>query len=388
MANEYSRITEIRLHNFMPHSDTVLTFDDSNIIDLCGYNDSGKSAIKWALDVLLYDGSPTLQASYIKEGESYFQVELRFEDGVSISKTKDNQGKSVWIMSKDGVVIYTNKKETNIIATDGVPQEIAKYLGVIFDEITEQKLNIRTKTDKALLTETTGGENYKIFSTICNSEVLAEASKAMTERKNKLNQDISNKATTVTAYHNQFLSLDAPNDAVLDDLHKQTEICRGIDDRSKAITNVLGVREALQAVVIPEEIDNAGVLKELDNIKAINDILELKAKGDALDVYPELARYDSIQLQLIQKCKELSESIEAVAITPELKGYDSKIVVDIVDVINQYNKYSHQYRDYMGIEQQYSQFKDELESLCKQNNIRVCKNCGTAITGGDEHEHV
>ena len=379
MAQWYSNINSIHLQNFMSHSDTLLTFDDSNIIDLCGYNDSGKTAIGYALDVLLYDGSSTLQSSYIKEGESFFRVELTFDDGVAISKTKDTGGKSIWVMTKDGCIIYTNKKDTGVIATDGVPQEIAKYLGVVYDEITEQKLNIRTKRDKALLTETTGGENYKMFSTICNSEVLSEASRAMTEKKNKLNQDIASKATTLTAYHNQFMGMDTPSENVLDDLHTLTENLRGIGEKSKAIEGAKSSMNVIQETVIPAE------LNTLD-MKQLNDIMSAISLNEAMntDVYPEIIGVDTTQFALISKCVQLSKELEC-DITPEITGTNCDKLRDIVNVVKMYNDYSKQYRDYTAVQCDYERYSGELSELCKQNNIRICENCGAAVTGGHEH---
>lgn len=381
---QWSKITKIELHNFMSHKNTELTFDDSNILDLCGYNDSGKTAVEYALDVLLYDGSPTLQSSYIKEGEDYFNVALHFEDGVIISKTKDNTGKSIWSMSKDGVVIYTNKKDTNIIATDGVPQEIAKYLGVVYDEVTEQKLNLRTKRDKALLTDTTGGENYKMLSAICNSEILSDASSAMTEKRNKLNQEINTKATTLTAYHNQFITIDAPSDKLLDDLHGHIEKTKEMKNKLDMIDSIKQLSDVLADGIIYDEVQPVDCtrIKKLDEIISLNGVL-------STPIPPELAMFDYSRLQLISTCKEMHEKLEAACITPELTGVNSTRLKDIISVVQGYNEYNKLYLEYSNVEQQYKDVTQQLRQLCTENNVRICDNCGSAVLDeGVKHEHV
>ena len=40
-----SKVVSLKIENFMSIKEGLIEFDDSNIISLCGYNDSGKSAI-------------------------------------------------------------------------------------------------------------------------------------------------------------------------------------------------------------------------------------------------------------------------------------------------------------------------------------------------------
>ena len=50
-----SKIVSIKIENFMSIKNALLEFDESNIISLCGYNDSGKSAITRLLEVMFYN---------------------------------------------------------------------------------------------------------------------------------------------------------------------------------------------------------------------------------------------------------------------------------------------------------------------------------------------
>ncbi|RKW48284.1 MAG: hypothetical protein D8B41_00145, partial [Porphyromonas sp.] len=61
MAKAQSKIVSIELENFMAIKNAILTFDESNIINLKGYNDSGKSAITRALDVLFFNSYKNAQ---------------------------------------------------------------------------------------------------------------------------------------------------------------------------------------------------------------------------------------------------------------------------------------------------------------------------------------
>lgn len=54
MSKGMSKILGLELENFMSIKEAKLVFDETNIINLKGYNDSGKSAITRALDVLMF----------------------------------------------------------------------------------------------------------------------------------------------------------------------------------------------------------------------------------------------------------------------------------------------------------------------------------------------
>lgn len=384
---EYSKIKSLTVTNFMSHAHTRVEFDESNIIDLCGYNDSGKTALEYALDVLFYDGSPTLQASYIKEGEDYFKVAVDFVDGVCISKTKDKQGKSVWVMEQNGTVLYTNQKDTEVIATDGVPQAIAKYLGVVYDEATEQKLNLRTKRDKALLTETTGGENYKMLSTVCNSEVLSEASNEMTAQRNKLNSAINTKTTELAQLESDYAEIETPPIKVVDALAEQLNVAKDLQNRNAAIEQIVQAFNDINGMVIQPAIDNKAVVDGVARLEALNAINDCVVKMKS-EVYPEIVPYDVSRLTMLCECMRLNKVLVENTVCPEVQGVDANKLAGIVEVIKAYNALLECQNRYMVVEQQYKTLVDESTAICKQNNIRICKNCGAAVMEDDAHEHV
>ena len=73
--DKHSRLLWWSVENFMSIKEAKVEFDDTNIINFKGFNDSGKSAMLRALEVLLSNKYPTEQAKFIKDGESYFTRE-------------------------------------------------------------------------------------------------------------------------------------------------------------------------------------------------------------------------------------------------------------------------------------------------------------------------
>ena len=181
-----SKIVSIKIENFMSIKNALLEFDESNIISLCGYNDSGKSAITRLLEVMFYNTYSTDQVKFITDGEDYWLGAITFSDGVVYTRKKYLDGKSLWELKKDDKILFTNLLPNGTLAAMGdTPEIIEKYLGVIQDELTTEELNVRRNTDKLFLVGTSGGDNYKILNTVLRSDVLASASKSLNEDKNK-----------------------------------------------------------------------------------------------------------------------------------------------------------------------------------------------------------
>ena len=97
-----SKIVSLKIENFMSIKEAFIEFDDSNVISLCGYNDSGKSAITRLMEVMLYNSYTTDQVRFITDEEEYWLGELTFDDGVVYTRTKYSDGKSLWELKKNG----------------------------------------------------------------------------------------------------------------------------------------------------------------------------------------------------------------------------------------------------------------------------------------------
>ena len=101
-------IKSIYIENFMSIGSATIEFDDSNILSLCGYNDSGKSAIIRLIDIMFYNAYANEQVHYIKDGESSFRCIVSFKDGVEYERIKYTTGSSVFMLRKDDEVLFDN----------------------------------------------------------------------------------------------------------------------------------------------------------------------------------------------------------------------------------------------------------------------------------------
>ena len=170
---EFSRLLSWEVFNFMSVEHAICEFDDSNIVNIKGYNDSGKSAMLRALDVLFSNMKPTKQIDFIQDGKEYFRIVANFSDGVSILRDKYINGQSLYEMWKDNNCIFSTKKGNALTKVTEVPQPIRDYLCIVsYEDIV---LNSRSCFEKQLGVQTTGSENYKLFNTVLKSEEIAPA---------------------------------------------------------------------------------------------------------------------------------------------------------------------------------------------------------------------
>ena len=184
MAKSMSKILGLELENFMSIKEAKLVFDETNIINLKGYNDSGKSAITRALDVLLFDSYKRAQKNFITHGEHYFRIKLHFDDGVTIVRDKYLNGSSLYEMYSEGSLIFSTKVGNTLTQVKDVPLEIKEYLAMT-ETSQGNYLNSQSIYDKQFLIQTSGSENVELLNGVLK---LKETGLATTAIKNDINQ--------------------------------------------------------------------------------------------------------------------------------------------------------------------------------------------------------
>lgn len=371
-----SKLKAIEVRNFMSIADARLEFDDTNIISICGYNDSGKSALTRLLEIMFYNAYSQDQASFIKDGADYWGCSLEFDDGVEYNRYKYADGKSEYELKKDGEVLFTNRSPQGVLfAMDKVPDQIEGYLGVISvkDDSMSEKLNVRRNTDKLFLINTTGGENYKMLNTILRSDLLAAASKKLSQDRNSLQSEASVKSTLRDTLISEINGLHICREDKLQELEEETKKLEGLNRRLEYLQDIMTEYEKIQKIVIPEE------LKAIDSSRLAEiEALYSLSKTASVVIPPECTIIDISRLEALEEMKRLSAMIN-VSITPECKIVDTERYKDIIGICEAYNNLYQMYNDVDNIERELNVTKVELENLAKQYNFKICQNCGTVV---------
>lgn len=369
-----SRLVAIEIQNFMSIAEARIEFDDNNIINLCGYNDSGKSAITRLLQIMFYNSYSTEQARYIKEGTEFWVCSLEFDDGVEVNRYKYADGKSVYEMFKGGKCVFTNRRENGtVLAMDNIPDVIANYLGVIKDEHTGEILNVRRNTDKLFLINTSGGDNYKILNAVLNSDVLADASKTLNEDRNKLQTQVVSLTTSAATLKNEVESLNVVDSEIVDSLEETVKKVAVNKQRVDYLTAIVEQKEKIDNLIAYEE------LPKLDTSR-LSAILEIQKWYDNMTVVApqECKGVNTDKLRELENIMCLNQSMDII-VPPECAKVSFERYTDIIAACQSYNRLWEVSNQLANIEAELVSDKTKLETLSKTCGFKICKNCGTVV---------
>lgn len=368
-----SKMVAIELLNFMSIESARLDFDDTGILNITGYNDSGKSAITRSLEVLFYDAYSGDQINFIKDDAEFFGVGVEFDDGVAINKYKYSNGKSVWEMLKGEEVIFTNQLADGVAAMSTIPEPIANYLGVVKDEFTDEQLNVRRNTDKLFLINTTGGDNYKIINSILRCDILAESVKRMNEDRNKLQSEVSNKATSSKTLKGELDALVVLDDSLITSLQTKSENLRLNKQRGEYLIGINNQKQILDDFVVYEELPIIDTSRSM----LISQLQELK-KATETPIYDELTILDVSRVQELEAIKQLRENLHT-PIPPELTFVGTERMKDIRAVGEAFNNLYTVTTNLSNVEKEYEAVHNQLHTLSKEYGFKICNNCGTVV---------
>lgn len=326
-TSPYSRLLWWQVENFMSIEKGKCEFDDRNILNLKGYNDSGKSSMLTALKVLLNNSHPTKQVEFIQDGKDYFRILACFDDGVMILRDKYVNGQSLYEMYKDGQVIFSTKQKNGALASiKGVPEPIQQYLGLITYEDT--LLNARACFEKQIGVQTTGSENYKMFNTVLKSEEIAVASAMLNNDKNKLVTDINGVENDLRANKEFINGRDKISMEMIQYLKSHDKALDDAEMQSVHLNEISKINQSLNGVVIYPEVSRIDDMSELVTILSLRDSLA------DIKVTPEVKPIDNSEVNELMNIKSLADnfaSVESINI-PELTTIKTEQLTAILGI--------------------------------------------------------
>lgn len=390
MAKAQSKIVSIELENFMAIKNATLTFDESNIINLKGYNDSGKSAITRALDVLFFNSYKNAQKNFIKHGEKYFRVIARFDDGISIIRDKYITGTSLYEMYEGNDLLFSTKVGSTLTQVKEVPLEIREYLGMT-ETSSGNYLNSQSIYDKQFLIQTTGSENVELLNGVLR---LKETGLATTAIKNDINNLSSVINGLVADIESVKISLERYEDldggfilalSELDKLYDDAEV------RYRSCEKIADLLDESNSLVI--DVPNLDSI-EYDSYEKLLILSKYLEKLSAIPSVPELELIDSKSYTELLKIKDLQNSLE------NYKGFNRNLELLDSSALSDLEILYKAYKNFYEISGMCSSITAESERLEKEaleikeyameNSIAIskCDNCGNIVIGSAGHVHV
>lgn len=385
---DYSKISSIELTNFMSFKRAKLTFDESGIINIKGYNDSGKSAILRAMAVCLMDMFKRNQLKFIRHGEEYFRITITFDDGISVLRDKYINGQSLYEVYKDQELMFTTKQGNRLSKVDGVPKTIADYLGLcVTDSV---YLNYQSCIDKLPVVDTTGSENYQMFHEVLRMEEIFRASNMINVDKNDLGLEIS---TMEYELQREEVLLERCGDvseefvSVIENLEKESIVTNSKKERLEEIQGVVKRCDSIKVLPTIKKV-STDRLSKLYNIGKITNTLDKKVS------IPKINKVSLDRVSTLYSIMDKVEKLQKYVEVPEIPKVDETLITKrnkLGSIIKVYKTLESHGKACNEIDSRLSQLKDRLKSLvdeAKKQGIELvkCENCG-CYTGVGGHIH-
>lgn len=382
----YSKLVAWEVYNFMAYTHAKCEFDERGIITIKGYNDSGKSAMLQALNVLMFNIKANSQVGFIKDGCDYFRIIAYFDDGITILRDKYINGQSLYEVYKDDKVLFSTKQGNTLTKVSKVPDFIENYLGLLFHE--GVCVNSRSCIDKQLLVQTTGSENYKLLNVILKSEELAVATEMLNNDKNRVLQDINStdsKLATAKELMGVGSSLTEELLTSLEDSDKK------YDDYVLRLTSLLSCNNIMSSL---RDLKISIKLEKLDSsqLEILQNIKILLGDIDSIIISPELEPVDTIQLDLLRKSSEVLREIELIKDYPSLDTISTTQFDRVTSIYNTYNNVLSLDKGISDIDIRLKELDTQMEDCIAKmgefgKTVIKCPNCGTVYEGDLGHQH-
>ena len=416
---EYSKISSIELVNFMSFRKAKIVFDETGIINIKGYNDSGKSAILRGLAVCLMDMFKSKQVKFIRDDEEYFRIIVKFEDGVAILRDKYRNGQSLYEMYKEDTLVFTTKQGNKLSKVTKVPDVIEKYLGLcVTDSV---YLNYQSCVDRLPVVDTNGSENYQMFHEVLRMVEIHKANSMLNTDKNELGSRISVIESELAKEEVLLGRCNSISEELIDAVKDSQRVFEEVSSRADTLGGIYeGVVSYASIPRIPfipsidvsrlESINSIeGSFSRYNSIPTLpsipkvdssrlEDILEL---GDTFVKYssiPTLPSVSSIDLGRLKAINDLSSLVSEgsrLVRLPSVPSIDGDVIGrleslgGILDTFSNYNRISSMCD---SLDTELSEVKNTLATLVMEAEDRgisfvKCKNCGTYTVVGEEHSH-
>lgn len=278
----YSKLTRIVMKDFMSFPSLDIAYPEEGILNIKGFNDSGKSALMLGAAVCLMNAYPNKQKSFIRDTTDHFRVVCSFSDGVDIVREKYTSGASLYEMYQNGELVYTTREGDALTNVEDIPRVVLDYLGLCEEE--GFFLNMRRRTDKMLLADTSGSENFKLLNQVLKSSELSSAAAKASKKVNEIARDLRDLEAEYRLLESQLSDLWSDLDTLegLEMVQERIDTCEGtLGSVNSQLTSLQGLDDL-----------NLDCFAPLDDLPDLDDrvlrLVEELESVDLPDVPPEL----------------------------------------------------------------------------------------------------
>lgn len=409
----YTPIKAVQIENFMSIKQALVEFDDSNVINLKGYNDSGKSAVLRAIEVCLENKYSKDQSKFIMDGADYFRVVVSFTDGTLINRVRYINNQSLYEMYNGDTLLFTTKNNDFFGKVVDVPEVIEAYVGMLkyrSDKKPTVYVQSRSCFDDQFLVQTSGKENAEMLNVVLENEELAYAISMLNADKNKQNQLVKAKQEECNVLDNMLRECSKMGYVTLETLQKLDKDLDTAEEGYSKVTELLKVCNELDSIkdiphldtVNTEQLttlqDLEGTVAELMGIEDIPHLDKMDMQGlellqelqevvdnlEGITEYPSIDEIDLVGMLLLQQIQDSMAELEKYEDTPYIESIEIDGVgylEQITDLVNQIGVCDTTIEDLVSQEKALVEERAMLESTIRESGVKIvsCNKCGNLI---------
>lgn len=379
----HSRITEIKVANLATLKNAKFVFDESGILNIKGYNDSGKSALLQGIAMNLINLIPRVQSKFIRHGADFFRVSISFDDGIEIIRDKYINGQSLYEMRKDGELVYSTKEGRTLTKVDRVPDIIADYLGLCMTE--NGCINYQSRRDPMFLIDTTGSRNYNDLHQVLKLEQVSRANSLANSDKNAAASEVTRLEAEVQAKELRLVDLKEVSQVLIDTMESKEEDALKLEEQKESVLTLGNMVTSIGNIKTLPKIE----FVEVDRLRGILSLIKNSNELEDLPVYPKLSRVDTDRLKSISAIKGTISNLKELSKTsiPSIPQVDESYVeksVGLSKSAKTLKELSECVLTLQDVKSELSESKKALKIIvtkARKNGhvFAKCENCGSFI---------
>lgn len=389
----YSKITEVEIANFMAFEHAKFVFDESGVINLKGYNNSGKSACIRAMVVCLMNLWENKQAKFIQNNKDFFRVRVSFDDGISIVRDKYINGQSLYEMYKGKELVFSTKQGKSLTKVSGVPDVIKDYLALC--PIETGYLNYQSCKDPLLLIDTTGSTNYNNFHEVLKIEQISRANALINSDKNEASSTVSSIEARIQEQELQLEELSGITEELIEALEQRDDLDNALQERFAEILRTDNVVEQLGGLTSIPEVKKISTSRLQD----IEEVQSTAAKLESLKEIPKIDKVDPSRLRELIELNSMLVSLSKLGSSsypevPKVSEVGVHQLKELATLSSTLVELVHVEKDLKEIQGNLKEARKRAKTIVEEARtagyvFAKCSNCGTYMnikvgkTGGD-----
>lgn len=376
---EGSKISSVEVHNFMAYKYAKVYFDETGILNIKGFNSSGKSAFEMAIAICLMNILVSKQGNFIRHGERYFRIVVNFDDGISIVRDKYDNGQSLYEMYKDGECIFTTKQGNKLAKVSGVPSPIKKYLDLIETDI--GYLNYQTCKDPLWLVETKGAENYNSLNEVLKTQEISRANAMLNSDINSLNSEIAMIEAELQRKELQLEACKGVSRELVDALADKELEVKLLSEKDSSLDSMLKGISEISSISLPCEMERISSKR----LKALEDLQKTLVELNAIQVPAHVDTVNTKRLASLEALSSTASNKELnTSIGEEVSKVDCKKQSKLSDIYKELKQCAAINKELNSLIKEEEKLTSEkalfVEEARKEGKIFVeCENCGTLM---------